>query len=451
MARSHLLIIALAAGCAEVGPDYVAPAIDQPAAFAGAEARALSQAAERQWWKALNDPILTEFIERGTAQNLDVGIALSRIRQSQAALRTAGGGLLIGDVTADATRSEAADQLSTTETYQATAGFILDIFGGKARTVQQSAAALQATEADLGTAQLALLGEIIDAYVQARYYQETATLQRQTIASRRETLAAVERRRGLEDATELDVQRARANLATAHADLPLLISSYETSVARLATLLAEPLEQMQGTVGAGRAIPRPAQRGRIGVPADLLRNRPDIIAAERRFASATAAVGVSTADLFPSVSLNGSITAGSSDSWSFGPRVTLPVLNRGVLYANRDAAIARAEQSELEWRKAVLKAMEEVETARNELSGWGQQLSSQRNARTALSEVLRLTRQSYDLGETPLPDLLDAERQLASAQRSVADAQRNATLAWVRLQIATGQGWNIRTAPTLVE
>ncbi len=304
--------------------------------------------------------------------------------------------------------------------------------------------------ADLGTAQLAFLTELVDNYVQARYYQEAATILRQTVQSRSRTLQAVENRLEVGDATIIEVQRARADLASAKARLPLQLANYEASVFRIATLLAEPSASLQRQMGQGRAIPRPTGGTSAGVPADLFRSRPDVQAAERSFASATAAVGVSEAQLYPSITLNGSIGTGDTDQWSFGPQVNLALFNRGTLLANRNAAISRARQAELRWRQAVLKASEETEAAIALLRGWRQQLASQKDASEAIGAVAELSLTSYETGEIPLAELLDVERQFADARLSTADARRNATLSWVRLQIATGRGWKTQSSSELM-
>ncbi len=436
--------------CGAVGPDYVTPTIDLPSRFAGGGAESIPNAPQTVWWSQLNDPLLSELIAWGIAQNLNVQIALERIEESQAGLRASGASLTNGSLTAEVTTGESEGIAADTRAYRLNAGLVLDIFGRNAREVEQAAATLDATRADLGTARLAFLTELVDNYVQARYYQEAATILRQTVQSRSRTLQAVENRLEVGDATIIEVQRARADLASAKARLPLQLANYEASVFRIATLLAEPSASLQRQMGQGRAIPRPIGGKSAGVPADLFRSRPDVQAAERNFASATAAIGVSEAQLYPSITLNGSIGTGDTDQWSFGPQVDLALFNRGTLLANRNAAISRARQAELQWRQAVLKASEETEAAIALLRGWRQQLAAQQDASEAIGAVAELSLTSYETGEIPLAELLDVERQFADARLSTADARRNATLSWVRLQIATGRGWKTQSSSELM-
>jgi multidrug efflux system outer membrane protein len=180
------------------------------------------------------------------------------------------------------------------------------------------------------------------------------------------------------------------------------------------------------------------------VPADLLRNRPDVRAAERELAAAVAEVGVTEAALYPSINLSGTITVSDPTSWSFGPTLSVPLLNRPVLAARRDAAIARVQQAELVWRRTVLEAIEEVQSAQSTFVRMRQRLAAQQRAVESYSELVELSRQSYELGTTTLFALLDAEQSLADAQIATATARRDLAAAWLALQIAAGKGWAIQ-------
>jgi multidrug efflux system outer membrane protein len=433
--------VALAA-CSVVGPDYTPPVIDLAAQFVGGGSNTLRDSASVKWWERLNDPLLNELVGRGGAQNLDVRTALERIEAAEAGLgRTGLNAQTSGDVTLDARRQGLEGQAANTTTYQVDARYVLDLFGGFQRSQEQALANFDASQVNAGAVRLAYLSDITNSYLQARYFQEAGAITRQTISSRRQTLNLVMQRMDAGEATELEVQQARSLLASSEAALPILIANFEVNVFHIATLLAEPAGPLLARMQDGARQPRPTGFTSVGVPADLVRNRPDVQFAERNLAAATAAIGVAEAQLYPSVSLSGSVGTGTTDRWNFGPNVSLPVLNRGFLRANRNIAVATAREAELSWRKSVLVAVEEVQTAMTLCLNWYRQLQSLERATTASENVLQLSRDSYEAGAITLTEVLDAERLNSANKLSVADALRNYTISWMQVQVSTGQGW----------
>ncbi|WP_290685954.1 TolC family protein, partial [Haematobacter sp. UBA3484] len=241
--------------------------------------------------------------------------------------------------------------------------------------------------------------------------------------------------------TQLQLLQAQALLESTRANLPSLEKGFYIAVYALATLLAEPAQPLMTEMERGAAQPRPRGNDATGVPADILRNRPDVRSAERSLAAAVAAVGVSTADLYPSVNLSGNVTAGSSHSWSFGPSVSLPVLNQPLLRANRDAAVSAAKQAELGWRGTVLAAVEDVQAAQAAVSRDRRQVAALGRTAEAYARARDLSRETYEVGTTSFLDFLDSERSMGDAQLSVASSVRTLANDWTSLQIATGRGW----------
>lgn len=436
-----VLVTLLLTACT-AGPDYVAPSANTDSRFVGASAGSLQNAALAKWWIDLQDPLLNSLLERGSVQNIDIQAALERIRAAEAALgRTGPNAQTSGSAVFD--RVERKDDPNTTDPSrgQITAQYVFDFAGGFRRESEQALANFDAAQADAGTVRLAFFADITNAYIQARYFQQVAWITRQTIASREQTLEIVNQRRELQEATDLEVLRAESDLATARAQLPVLNANFETNVFRLATLLAEPAGPLMKKMQRGAAQPRPRASSMVGIPADLLRNRPDVRFAERNLAAATAAIGVAEAQLYPSVVLSGSLGTASANRWSFGPTVTLPVFNRGVLQANKRVAVSQARQAELEWRQTVLLAVEEVQTYLTLSRNWQRQLGFQTTAAEASANVEELSRKSYEVGSITLTDILDAERRNAANRVEVANALRNYTENWMRLQVAVGKGW----------
>lgn len=437
-----LLCSVAVVSCTVVGQDYTTPSIDLSAQFVGGGSTQIVDAASAKWWQQLRDPYLNQLVEKGAKQNLDILTALERINQAEAALGLSGvNAQASGGLTANAGRGGIDGTVANATTSQIDGRFVLDLFGGVARGQEQAAANFRASQMNAGAVRLAYLADITSAYINARYFQEAAAISRGTIQSRRQNLGLVNQRREAGEATELEVQRAQAQLAAAEAGLPLLVASFETSVFRIATLLAEPAGPIMARMQAGAAQPRPHGFTTIGLPADLLRNRPDIQAAERRFAAATAGAGVAEAQLYPSVSIGGSIGTGVNDTWSFGPTVSIPILNRGFLRASQLSAESEAKQAELAWRRAVMGAVEEVQSSLTLCLNWRRQLSAQERSSDAARTVRDLSRDSYRAGAITLTDVLDAESAYANDRLAVADALRNYTLNWMQVQITTGQGW----------
>ncbi|MEO9862812.1 MAG: efflux transporter outer membrane subunit [Yoonia sp.] len=437
------------AGCERMGPEYQAPTIELRNNFVNAAPATLENAADLAWWDRLNDPLLTGLIARGSSQNLDVRTAIERSNAAEAALGRVGlNAQLTGGVEAAVTRQNFDDGPTTLSNSRASGSYVVDLFGEHENRQTQAQANLGAAQANVDTVRLAYLADITNAYLQARYYQEAAAISRMTVRSRRQTLRQITQRRDVGDATELDVQRARSELATSEATLPTRFAQFETSVFRIATLLAEPAQPIMTKMQAAAFQPRPHGTSPVGHPADLIRNRPDVRAAEQDLIAATAAIGIAEAQLLPSILLSGTLSAGATDGWSFGPKLSIPILNRGALQANQQIAESQARTAELTWRATVLKAVEEVQIALSLSQNLQQKVTHLEHARDASKAVVDLSRRSYQSGVVPFTDVLNAERQHAANQLAVADALREYAVSWMDLQIATGQGASAVAAMT---
>ena len=431
--------------CTAVGPEYQQPTAPIAARFASGGATTIGEVSAQRWWLAFNDTVLNTLVDRGLAQNLDVQSALSRVAEAQASARATGMSAQIsGTISGSAMRS-GGDAIAPLTTRQA--GFapalIIDLFGGTARAREQALAQLEAAQLDVGTARLAYLSSLVSTYIDLRYYQQALAISRQTIASRRETLALVQRQERAGTATALSVAQSQASLDEARASLPSLEQGFYSATYAIATLLAEPVQTLQPMLERGAAQPTARGNARAGVPAELLRNRPDVRSAERTYAAAVANVGVAEADLYPSLSLGGTITTSGGTTWSFGPSLSIPVLNQPVLRANRDRAIAQAKQAELTWKAAVLSAVEEVQVAQSDLSRNARAVAATRRSVNSYTQVVTLSRQTYQAGTTTLLDLLESQRSLATANLSLASVTRDLAASWARVQIASGKGWAI--------
>ncbi|EEB82576.1 efflux RND transporter periplasmic adaptor subunit [Roseobacter sp. GAI101] len=242
-------------------------------------------------------------------------------------------------------------------------------------------------------------------------------------------------------ASELDRVQAQALLEEARASLPALETGFENAVYGIATLLAEPAGPLMADLRKGAPQPYPKGGSAAGVPADLFRNRSDVRASERKLAAAVANVGIAEADLYPSVSLTGTVTAAGNGSWGFGPSLSLPVASQSRLRASRAQAISQAKQAELDWRAQILNAVEDTQSAQSAYRRNQRALATFRSTSASYARALELSRATYSAGTTDLLNLLDAEMSRSTVRLSVAGDAQNLTNSWINLQVSTGRGW----------
>jgi multidrug efflux system outer membrane protein len=413
------------------------------ARFIGGDAQAVGAVAMQTWWRDYKDPTLNQLVDRGLAQNLDVLTATEAIRQARAELRMTGvNSALDGSLSASRTRSGGEDIASTSSSSGAlTASFVIDLFGGIQREREGALAAVTAAQADVETVRLAWLAELLGAYADARYYQEVLALTRDTIKAREETVDITRSQYESGAATEYEVAEAQALLSTARAALPQYAALFDAEVYTIATLLNEPADPIMKQLQKGAAQLRTPSGGATGVPADVLRNRPDVRSAEAELAVALAQVGVSEAAQYPSLSLSGAVgRSESSNTWSFGPDLSLPIFNQGKLKAAKEVDVSVAKQAEIAWRASVMDAVEDVQIAQSNLARYRQRSGLLFTAANDYRHALSLAQDNYRSGAITLLELLETDRNTATARISAASAVNDAAQAWAVLKIATGAG-----------
>lgn len=443
-----LLSAILFAGCALVGPDYQPPAMTMGEIYLDSGiSQSLGDIAAKRWWEGFDDPVLNDLVAKGLAQNLDIGLAIERITAARATLRGRGiNDAISGDLSYSSTRtgSDTTATQSTTTT-SLSSDIIIDLFGGIRRAQQAAAAQLHAAIDDVETARLAYLSELIGAYIDARYYQYSIKLTQRSIETRKKTLAITQKQHAVGAGTELDIEQVKALLYAAQADIPDMEASYLSKIYTIATLLNEPAaelvkiidESQKGMALLGLNLKTEYD---TGIPADLLRNRPDVRSAEQDLIAATAEIGVAIANMLPSISLSGSITDFKTTSWSFGPTITLPIFNQGALAAERDLAVSEAKQAEITWRQTVLDAVQDVQSANSAWLRDRDKVKFLKQSVESYQRSLDLSLETYEAGVMTLLDLLDTDRSLAAARIDFADSLRDMSTNWATLQVALGAG-----------
>jgi multidrug efflux system outer membrane protein len=461
----------LLSGCV-LGPDNTPPEIALPAKFAEGSKSTNGDVAQAAWWTAFSDKRLTGYVDQGLGQNLDVLQALERINQAQANVISAGAGSLPSlDLSADAGRSGTKDIGGNAGAASATnprtsvsgglsASWFLDLFGLYRRSKEAALANLDAAYASVDVARLSLLSNVVAAYIDARYYQERIKIAQDNLKSRRETLNLTKLQLDAGAASRLDVVQAEGLVNSTLATIPGLETQFRTASHRIATLLALPAGSLVTEMLRGGHQPTARFSPKSGIPADLIRNRPDIRASERQLAAAVAGIGVAEAQLYPSISLGGSISPSYTKSsraeagllsWSFGPQLSLPIFDGGALRANLSSSESTAREAYLAWKQTVLDAVEEVENALAAVARDGRTVAALRNTVKSYEEALQLATASYRDGASSLLDVLDAQRQVSTAQESLAQAVQQMAQDYVSLNVAVGGGYAVgKPAPAKI-
>ncbi|MBW6424411.1 efflux transporter outer membrane subunit [Rhizobium sp. XQZ8] len=450
----------LLSGCV-LGPDNSPPEIALPGKFAEAGKTSNGDVSQVAWWKAFNDSRLNGYMQQGVGQNLDVQQAAERINQAKAAVISAGaGGLPSLDLGASADRSgtkgigDTADPVNgrpaTNVSGQLSAAWFLDLFGLYKRSREAANANLDAAYASVDVARLSLLSQVASAYIDVRYYQERIAIANANLNSRRETLNLTKLQLDAGAASRLDVVQSEGLVNSTLAELPGLETQFRRAAHRIATLLGMPASSLVAELQRASHQPTARFNSSAGVPADLIRNRPDIRAAERQLAAAGAQIGVAEAQLYPAISLGGSITPSftktasgktSLFSWSFGPQLSLPIFDGGALKANLSSRESEAREAYLAWKQTVLSAVEEVENALAAVNRDRRTVSALQATVKSYGEALQLATASYRDGASSLLDVLDAQRQVSTAQASLAQAVQQVAQDYVALNVAIGGGY----------
>ena len=476
-----LLTLALwLAGCA-VGPDYQAPKPQLPGGYHLMDAQQASKTApgavNTRWWQTFNDPQLSSLIDRAVEGNLTLQQAVLRIAGARQELAQARGGLfpslngsakvtrqqlgleglLKANGATDQLDSETASQLSSLEQpvtlYQGSfdASWELDLWGKVRRQVELADAQTQAAIEQRNDALVSLEAEVARAYLQLRGAQATvATLEQQiAVAQQSCELTQSQQRNGLAPLT--DVENARAQLSSLQAQLPQYQSQARQAMNGLAVLLGKTPGALDNELFAPKAMPALPQIVPVGIPATLARRRPDIRQAEATLHAQTANIGVSVAQLFPSLSLTGQLGVRNTDvsyldNWSshfysVGPSLSIPIFQGGRLVSSVKLARAQQASAALDYRQTVLTALQDVENALVSYRADQARVTALDETTGSLQRAFDLASDSYRQGISTFIDVLDAQRQLAQAQEQATQARMQSALDLVALYKALGGGW----------
>ena len=426
------------------------------------------------WWNGFHDPVLSAIVTRALAQNLDLAASLARVEQARAVAQAAGAELYpTVDFNGSATRQRQSlqsplgalgrnlpgyDRNQKELTAGTTASWEIDLAGGLRRGATAAGAEEQAAEAEHVGTRITVVAEAADAYMQIRGYQARLSVAADQITTDERLLALVNLRQRLGDVAERDVAQAQALLKQARASVPPLRIGLESQINRLDVLMGDQPGTGAAQLGAASSIPQLPSISSSIAPADVLRRRPDIIAAERRLAAANEHIGQAIADYYPKVSLSGALGFDSISGQhmftgnAFQPSIGGLVRWRLFDFGKIDAEVAQAKganaQAFAEYRQAVLKACEDVENALVTLSQTEQRNDEISGEVDALTRARDLSETAYKAGAIPLTDVLDANRELLVARDGLNSTQADSARAAVSLFRAMGGGWDTRQAQT---
>ena len=482
--RPLLVLVATSSllGACTVGPDYRAPVVSVPQTFgASSEAvendqdladfdRAAVEAEVSNWWATFGDDQLTALVDRAVTGSPRIEIALERVEQARAARRARAGRLLpaIG-ASGSGGRSKASANgpgplaglaeagLASLENELYTVGFEagweVDLFGAVRRGREAAQARLEASEDALRGSLLLLASEVADAYIELRGAELRLQLAQRNLDIQQDALDVIEAKVDSGLLPPIDVERTRTERASLVAALAPLRAQRAASAHRLAVLLGEPPTALLAELESGGTsrVPESNIEVDLGAPADLLLRRPDLRAAERELQARTAELGAAIADRYPKITLGGSygleaaslsdLLESASRTWSFGPSLDLPIFQGGRLEAQVEVARSRLRAAEAEWRLAVLRSLEDVESgvvglreAKAAREAWAEAAASSRRT-SELAGVL------YDLGLRDHLVLLDAQRSQTAIEDALAVARVQVARSTVALYRALGGGW----------
>lgn len=414
---------------------------------------ALERPALARWWQQFDDPLLVALIDEALQGNTDLAVARARLDQARALRdsQAADGSPQLGS-SAGASRSRTRST-GGINTWQAglDASWEPDFFGAQSAALRGRELDVAASTADLATTRMTVAAEVGIAYTTLRGSRAQWRIARDNLAAQEQTLALTRWRAQAGLASTLDAEQARLSTEQLRANLPALEASIAQSEHRLAVLLGQPPTALRERLGSDDRLPGSARDLPAGVPAELLRQRPDVRAAELAIQAEAERLTQRQAQRWPSFSLNGSLAlkaatlsglgaAGALVS-SVAAAVDWPIWDGGTRRAAIDQQQAVLAQARASYRAAVLTALEDVENALTALGATRAQLRSLGEAQNAAQNALLLARQRYQAGLIDFGTLLDAQRSALSADNSLASARTDERLNLFRLYKALGGGW----------
>ncbi len=406
---------------------------------------------DHKWWKHFDDPTLDVLITEALANNKTLQIAKARVEEARAS-RKAAQSLLLPQINASMGGQRANlgyftnDQAISFSEVEGVASWELDLFGRNQARTAAAAAILQSEEAARQAVRVGLLAEVARNYFAMRDYERQINLTKQNLETQEKTLELIQAQMQETKASDLDVQRAGAQVSATESLIPALQAAHDASLNRLNVLLGYPPGGRDALIEATEDLKPLNHQILIAAPAKVLAARPDVRAAERRFAASISAKYVAETGWFPDISLTGFFgrqvaTPFSSTPWGLSAILVQPILNFGQIEAQIDAADAQQRQAFLNYQQTVLGALENMENA---LSSYLHETTRNASLTAGVEQnrkAAALARQKYENGYACFLDVLVAERNLLIAESSKTSSDTNLRIDLVNIYAAAGGGW----------
>ena len=442
-----------------VGPDYQAPDLRLPGRWsASTEGQAGDQARLARWWSQFGDEKLDWLIEQALTGNLDLKLAQARLHQARASRQLAEAGLYpTVSASTSGSRSKSSDAIAPQPArtlYDAgfDANWEIDVFGGNRRGIEAATADLAASQASLDDTRVSLIAELARNYVELRSQQRRIAIARDNLASQSETLQITEWRYQAGLARASEVEQARASREQTRAGIPDLEVSLAAAENRIALLLGRNPGELHDMLAEAKPLPAVPASVAAGIPADVLRQRPDLIAAERTLAAETARVGQKLAQRFPSLTLSGSfgwqaysfaaLGGTGTVARAIGGTLAATLFDGGRLRSQVEAQSAVQEQALLSYQSGILSALEEVENALKGHAAARDRLDARQAAAESARNAAELSRNLYQTGLADFQQVLETQRTQLSAEDSLASAEAVLRTSLIALYEALGGGWD---------
>lgn len=455
-----------------LGPDFKDPPAPISEKFLKAAGPALTDAQDyRDWWKSFNDPVLNHLIDTAYAQNLTLLSAGTRVLEARAALGIAvgefypqsqeavGGIGYTGQSRTDPLSSPLAPRYFWRDDLGAKIAWELDFWGKFRRGVESADAAYLASIATYDDVLVTLLGDVTTVYIGIRTTQKQLEIAHDNIIKQSKALEIAQARFKGGASSKLDVYQAQNVLGQTEAAIPKLQIQLDQGVDALRVLLGMPSQSLTAMLSGSTGIPVPPGNVAVGVPADLLRRRPDIRAAELAAAAQSAQIGIAEADLYPAFSLAGSFGGAASTvphatlgdvftargiAFSFGPSFSWNILNYGQITNNIRVQDAKLQELLVDYKNTVLKAQKEVEDGLTTFQHSQSEVMDLRGSVAAANAALGIAIKEYNLGTRDFTTVLTAEQNLYAAENDLVAASGNVSSGLTAVFRALGGGWQIR-------
>jgi len=457
----HLSSIALALALAacSTGPEYARPATAPAAAgpFVAANSPALQPLAPvpDNWWRLYDDPVLDGLIADALAHNTDVRAAVARLARARAALREVKVDRLPqGGVSAGVTRGRDPGQSETATSFDAglQVAYEVDLFGRVSRSVEAGRGDVAAAEADADAVRVAIVSDTARAYADASSAAERLAVAEHIVELLGRSLDLTQKQVEIGQTTRLDTARIAALRNQRQAEIPALAAERDNALFRLATLTGRAPAELPSAAGARTTSLKLDQPIPVGDGSQLLARRPDVRAAERRLAAATARIGVATADLYPQVTLGGSIGSSANSianifsnpiGFLLGPLISWSFSDHARARARVAGAEASTQEALAEFDGTVLRSLQETETALSAYANTLKRREALKAARDQADVAARIVRAQQREGQVDSLALLDAERTSAEAEAELANVEGQVATAQIDLFRTLAGGWSV--------